>query len=224
MASDVLPVLSRDLAQLKGEDRFRVDLALADQHRRLGDVPQALAAYDAALAYQGDQPEALWGRAATLALASRWDEAFAQYGAVLRLRTGLVPLRRDYALDLLRAGRVDAAREQIQAALLLDPRDPATLALQAWAALAGGDVAAARRGAEEALALGSWCDLAVIVKAGALRAQGQGDAARAALAPLRERLAAGAPPGYVFRPDQSTWQSVHELPAVEQRVMAQLVP
>ncbi|MFG6489727.1 tetratricopeptide repeat protein [Roseateles sp. BYS78W] len=223
LAGEVLPELTRGLDQLQGEDRFRVDLALADHYRRLGDVPAALKAYDAVLAYQGDQPEALWGRAATLALDGQWDAAFTQYDAVLRLRTGLVPLRRDYALDLLRAGRLEPAREQIKAALLLDPRDPGTLALQAWAALAAGDAAAAQRGAADALALGPWCDLAVIVQAGALQARGQGDAAQAALAPIRQRLAAATPPGFVYRPDKSTWQSVHELPAAERRVMEALV-
>ncbi|MGE1177832.1 tetratricopeptide repeat protein, partial [Pseudomonas bananamidigenes] len=62
LAAEIVPGLARDAHALKGEDRFRVDLALADHHRRLGDVPRALAAYDAVLAYQGDQPEALWGR------------------------------------------------------------------------------------------------------------------------------------------------------------------
>jgi len=223
LAGEVLPVLTRGIEALKGEDRFRVDLALADHHRRQGDVPRALAAYAAVLAYQGDQPEALWGRAAALALDGRWDAAFAQYDAVLRLRTGLVPLRRDYALDLLRAGRLEPAREQVKAALLLDPRDPGVLALQAWLVLADGDAAAAQRGAADALALGPWCDLAAIVQAGALQAQGQGDAAQAALAPLHQRIAAGTPPSYVYRADKSTWQSVHELPAVERRVMEQLV-
>ncbi|MCE4554136.1 tetratricopeptide repeat protein [Roseateles cellulosilyticus] len=220
----VLPLLLRDADRLQGEDRFRVDLALADHHRRLGDVPRALAGYQAVLAYQADQPEALWGRAATLALAGRWDEAFAQYDAVLRLRTGLVPLRRDYALDLLRAGRTDAARAQVREALLLDPRDPDTLALQAWLALADGDAAAAERGAAAALALGPWSDLAAIVRAAALKAQGQGDAADTQLAPLRQRLATAAPPQYVYRPDKSGWFSVHELPASERRVLAQLLP
>ncbi|MEO6280473.1 tetratricopeptide repeat protein [Roseateles sp.] len=226
LATEVLPGLSRGIAQLKGEDRFRVDLALADHHRRLGDVPRALASYDAVLAYQGDQPDALWGRAATLALDGRWDEAFTQYEAVLRLRTGLLALRRDYALDLLRAGRREPARAQIKAALLLDPRDPDTLALQAWLGLADGDAAAAQRAATEALALGPWSDLALIVQAGALRAQGQGDsaqAAQAALAPLRQRIAAGTPPGYVYRADKSEWLSVHELPAVQRRVMEMLL-
>lgn len=223
LAAEVLPGLSRGLDQFKGEDRFRVDLALADHHRRLGNLTQALAAYDAVLAYQGDQPEALWGRAATLALDSQWDAAFTQYEAVIRLRTGLLALRRDYALDLLRAGRREPARAQIQAALLLDPRDPDTLALQAWTALAEGNAAAAQRVATEALALGPWSDLAVIVQAGALQAQGQADAAQAALAPLRQRIASATPPSYVYRPEKSEWLSVHELPAAVRRVMELLV-
>jgi tetratricopeptide (TPR) repeat protein len=224
LATEVLPGLARGAELLKGEDRFRVDLALADHYRRLGDVPRALAAYDAVLAYQGDQPEALWGRAATLALDGRWEEAFTQYDAVIRLRTGLLALRRDYALDLLRAGRREPARVQIKAALLLDPRDPDTLALQAWAALAEGDAAAAERGATQALVLGPWSDLALIVQAGALQAQAKGDAAQAVLAPLRQRLAAGTPPSYVYRPEKSEWLSAHELPAAVRRVMAVLVP
>ena len=223
LATEVVPGLARGAGTLKGEDRFRVDLALADHYRRLGDVPQALSAYQAVLAYQSDQPEALWGRAATLALGGQWDGAFKQYDAVLRLRTGLVPLRRDYALDLLRAGRVEPARAQVKEALILDPRDPDTLALKGWLALVDGDAAAAQRAADEALALGSWSDLAVIVRAAALQKLGQGDAATAALAPLKQRIAAGTPPQYVYRPEKSGWFSVHELPANERRVMEQLV-
>ena len=224
LASEVLPALARARAGLQGEDRFRVDLALADHHRRLGDTAAALASYDAVLAYQGDQPEALWGRAATLALDGRWDEAFARYEAVLRLRTGLLALRRDYALDLLRAGRTEPARAQVREALLLDPHDPDTLALKAWLALVDGDAPVAQRTADEALALGPWSDLAVILRAAALRAQGQAEAAMAVLAPLRERIARDAPPQYVYRPEKSGWFSVHELPASERRVLALLFP
>lgn len=224
VTTEVLPALTQGLDQLRGEDRFRVDLALADHHRRLGDVPQALAAYDAVLAYQADQPEALWGRAATLALANRWDEAFAQYEAVLRLRTGLVPLRRDYAIDLLRAGRVEAARAQVKEALLLDPIDADLLALKAWLALAGGDAASARHDSAEAMRRGSWSDLAVIVNAAALRALGQSEAAQAVLAPLQDRITRATPPRYVYRPEKSGWFSVHGLPANERRVMALLLP
>ncbi|NCT83028.1 MAG: tetratricopeptide repeat protein [Comamonadaceae bacterium] len=223
LATEVLPGLARDLQALTGEDAFRVQLALADHHRRLGDTDAALAAYQAVLAYQGDQPEALWGRAATLALAGRWDEAFTQYEAVLRLRTGLVPLRRSYALDLLLAGRVEPARAQVREALLLDPADPDTLALKAWLALQGGDAAGARREAEQALALGPWSDLAAMLRAAALQSLGQPEAAQAAIAPLRQRIASGAPPQYVYRPEKSAWFSVHELPASERRVLELLV-
>jgi len=223
LATEVLPGLARDLQALAGEDAFRVNLALADHHRRLGDTAAALAAYQAVLAYQGDQPEALWGRAATLALAGRWDEAFAQYEAVLRLRTGLLPLRRDYALDLLRAGRTEPARAQVKAALLLDPADPDTRALKGWLALVDGDAEAARREAGQALALGPWSDLAAIVQAAALQSLGRPEAAQAAIEPLRQRIASGAPPQYVYRPEKSGWFSVHELPASERHVMEQLV-
>ncbi|MBV8037054.1 tetratricopeptide repeat protein [Roseateles sp.] len=223
LATEVLPGLARDVQALSGEDAFRVQLALADHHRRLGDTAAALAAYQAVLAYQGDQPEALWGRAAALALDGRWDDAFAQYQAALRLRTGLVPLRRDYALDLLRAGRTEAARAQVKEALILDPADPDTLALKGWLALSGGDAAAARRDASEALALGPWSDLAVIVQAAALQSLGQAEAAQTAIAPLRQRIASGASPQYVYRPEKSGWFSVHELPAGERRVMELLV-
>ncbi len=223
LAGDVVPGLARELDTLKGEDRFRADLALADHYRRLGDVPRALAAYEAVIAYQSDQPEALWGRAATLALAGRWDEAFAQYEAVLRLRTGLVPLRRDYALDLLRAGRTDAARAQVKEALILDPADPDTLALKGWLALVDGDAAAARRDAGEALTLGPWSDLAAIVQTAALQRLGQAEAAQAVIAPVKRRIAAATPPQYVYRPEKSGWFSVHELPASERKVMELLV-
>ena len=102
-------------------------------------------------------------------------------------------------------------------ALLLDPGDPDTLALQAWLALAEGDAPAAQRGATAALALGPWSDLAVIVQAAALQAHGQGESARAALAPVQQRVAAGTPPQYIYRREKSAWFSVLHLPAGERR-------
>lgn len=219
---EVVAWLMKDLDKFQGEDRFRVHLALGDHFRRLGRVDDAMVAYDAVLAYQRDQPEALWGRAAALALTSKWKASIAEYEAVLRLRTGLVPLRRDYALDLLRARRYEAARTQVKEALLLDPTDPDTRALQAWLTLADGDAAAALRGAEEALRLGPWSDLAVIIKSAALKAQGQAEAATAALAPLKQRIANQTPPKYLYRPEKSAWVSVHELPAVEVYTMEYL--
>ena len=204
---------------LTGEDRFLVDLALADLLRNRGQAARAQALYEAALKYQSDSPEALWGRAASLALAKHWGAAMAQYEQALRLRTGLVALRaerlRDTLRDTSRADRLDAARIQLKEALLLDPLDPQLLALGAWIALADHDATDALSQADAALAHGPWCDLAVIVKGAALQKLGRQADAQAALAPLRQRVSAGAGPQYIYRSEQSAWVSVHELPAVE---------
>ncbi|MBV8469725.1 MAG: hypothetical protein JOY60_07700 [Burkholderiaceae bacterium] len=217
--SDVLPLLEARRDVLTGDDRYQVDLALADAQRKLGHVDAALAAYDAVLASQADSPEGLWGKAATLALAQRWDQAFAVYDQVVRLRTGMVPIRADLIRDLLRAGRKDQARAQLAEAQLLDPVDPTLLALDAWLALVDQHSDLALEKSDKALAQGPWCDLAVVVRSAAFKALGQPDQARAASAELRQRIASMQAPGYVFRPDQSIWVSTHELPAVERQLL-----
>jgi tetratricopeptide (TPR) repeat protein len=213
--AEVIAGLSQRRDELKGEDQFRVDLALADYQRKQGDVDAALASYARVLAYQADSPEGLWGRAATLALAERWDEAFAQYEKVLRLRTGLVPLRADYVRDLLRAGRAEAATAQLKEALLLDATDPNLRALDAWLSLQAKDAAGALRKTQAALDAFPWCDLALIVKARAQEALGRHDEAKTTLATLAQHQG----PAYLFRADKSEWVSVHELPAVERMML-----
>lgn len=220
---EAVAVLANGRDQLSGDDRFQVDLALANYQLKLGRTSAALASYDAVLAHQADSPEGLWGKAATLALAERWDEAFTLYGQVLRLRTGLVALRADFIRDLLRAGRLEPARAQLKDALLLDANDPSLLALQAWLSLlTEPDASTALRQAVAAHELGPWCDLALIVKAAALRASGREAESTEALAPLRLRIAEGSAPDYVYLSQQSSWVSVHELPAVERGLLERL--
>lgn len=222
---DLLPRLTALRQTLPaGDDRFGLDLALAGYQRHLGHVDAALSAYDAVLAHQADSPEGLWGKAATLALAERWDEAFVLYEKALRLRTGLVTLRADFIADLLRAGRVDAARAQLKEALLLDAADPDLLALDAWLALLDGQSTAALSKATQATEKGPWSDLALIIRAAALRASGQAAESTALAAPLRQRLREAATPRYVYRADQSAWASVHRLPALERDLLARLLP
>lgn len=220
---DVVKWLVAEVDKVQGEDRARVQLALGDHLRRLARIDDAIAAYDAVLAYQRDMPEALWGRAATLALTSKWKVAIADYEAALRLRTGLVPLRRDYALDLLRSRRNEAARAQIKEILLLDPTDPETLALKGWLAMVDGDDEAALRDTQEALRLGPWSDIARIVQAAVLRKLGRSEEAAALVAPVKERIAKMTPPQYIYRPEKSGWFSVHQVPAVERFVMDYLL-
>jgi tetratricopeptide (TPR) repeat protein len=201
------------------EERWRVDLESSLLAWTKGDAPAALVAADSVLAGQADSPDGLHARAAALALAGRWDEAFAAYEQAVRQRTGIAGLRCDYARDLLRAGRPEPARRQLDEAGLLDPENPAAEALRGWLSLATGDAAGARRHAEQALAWGPWCDLARIVLGLAESRAGDGAAAEAAWAPVRERLARQEPPAYVYRAKLAAWESTHELPAVERELM-----
>lgn len=214
-----LSLLEKSRTAVRAEDRYRVDSAIGQECWVRGDGARSLAAFDSVLAYQSDRPEGLWGRAAALALAKRWDAAFAAYDQAVRLRTGVTELRCDYARDLLRAGRLDSARTQLGEAKLLDPESPTAEALRGWTELEAGNLEAARAHCTQALAWGPWCDLARIVLGAAEQTAGNAVAARAAWNPVEERLARGDPPGYVYRPKLAVWESIHELPAVERELL-----
>ncbi len=207
---------------VRAEDRYQLDVAIGQAAWRAGDAARSLAAFDSVLAYQSDNPEGLQGRAAALALAGRTEEAFRQFEAAVRMRTGIADLRCDAARELLRAGRVAEARAQLDAARLLDEEHPTAEALRAWVELAEGRPREARARARQALAWGPWSDLAAIVLGAAERRAGDAAAARAAWAPVEARLAAGAPPGFVFRPKLAVWERVHALPAVERLIFESL--
>ena len=207
---------------VRSEDRPLVDLEIARLAWMRGDAAAALTAADSVLARQSDSPDGRRARASSLALAGRWDDAFAEYDQAVRLRTGVVDLRCDYAFDLLRAGRPEAARAQLDEAKLLDERDPTVEALRGLLALRTGDAMAARSHAQQALDWGSWSDLARIVLGAAEQRAGNAAAAAAAWAPVRERIANGAPPEWTFRADLATWQPAHELPAIERELLKQV--
>jgi tetratricopeptide (TPR) repeat protein len=205
---------------VRSEDRYQIDQALGSYAWTAGDAAASLAAYDSVLAYQSDSPGGLYGRASALALAGRFDEAFPIYDQAVRVRTGNVELRCDLARDLLFAKRTADAKRQLDEVSLLDVESPTAEALRAWAALAEGDTAAARRHVRQALKWGPWCDLARIVEGGVALKAGQRAAATKAWAPVRDRIAKGTPPSFVFRPKLSTWERVHALPEVERRLLA----
>ncbi len=209
-------------AQVRTEDRYLADLAIGRLAWTAGDAPRALAAFDSVLAYQSDSPEGMRGRAAALALAGRDDEAVAAYEQAVRVRTGVVDLRCEFARDLLRAGRVDAARAQLDAALLLDEENPAAEALRGWCDLLAGDLEAARAHAKRALAWGPQCDLAALVAGAVELHAGNEAAAKAAWAPIERRIAANAPPEWTYRPKLASWEQVHALPEVERALLRRL--
>jgi tetratricopeptide (TPR) repeat protein len=207
-------------AQVRAEDRYQVDEEIGRMAWVEGDGAASLAAFDSVLAYQSDNPEGQQGRAAALALAGRTDDAIAQYEQAVRMRTGIADLRCAYARDLLRIGRTAEARAQLDAARLLDEKNPTAEALRGWADLADGRLDAARAHAKQALAWGPWCDLAAIVIGGIEHRAGHAAAATAAWAPVDARIAHGTPPAYTYRPGLAVWEEIHVLPAAERAILA----
>ncbi|MEO5987861.1 MAG: hypothetical protein ABIU54_07750 [Candidatus Eisenbacteria bacterium] len=206
---------------VRAEDRYQVDLSLGRLAWIAGDATAAIAAFDSVLAYQSDNPEGRHGRAAALALASRFEESFALYEKVVRERTGVVELRCDFARDLLRAGRVDAARAQLAEAKLLDEENPTAEALRAWADLSAGAIEPARAHARQAMVWGPWGDLAQAVSGAIERRAGRPDSAKAAWKGLEGRITANAPPAYVYRSRLAVWEEIHLMPAVERAMLRQ---
>ncbi len=206
-------------ATVRAEDRYLVDQDRGRLRLVRGDAGGALAAYDSVLAYQSDHPQGLWGRAAALAEARQWDEAFPAYDKAVRMRTGIAALRCDYARDLIRAGRLDSAKVQLDEAGLLDVENPTAEALRGWLALERGQADSAKAHAEKAIEWGEWSDLAHIVLSRAHTALGNSTAASAALDPVRQRIESGMPPQYVYRAKLSSWESVHELPEWERAMV-----
>ena len=212
-------MLTQGRSTVRPEDRYLVDLEIGRLAWVDGDAGPSLAAFDSVLAYQSDNPEGQQGRAAALALSGRAADAFRQYEDAVRMRTGVADLRCAYARDLLHEGRAAEARAQLDAARLLDERNPNAEALRAWADLVKGRLASARLHARQAIAWGSWCDLARIVQGGIEQRAGNTAAAKAAWAPVEQRLARKGPPQWVYRATLATWEQVHVLPATERHLL-----
>ncbi|MCA9729583.1 MAG: tetratricopeptide repeat protein, partial [Candidatus Eisenbacteria bacterium] len=109
--ADVLARLEAGRPKIREADLPMVDLEIGRLRWVLGDGAGSLDAYRRALAVQSDMPEAIWGAAMAQALAGEWNGAWADYDRAVRSRTGLVELRCDFALDLLRAGEMERAAE-----------------------------------------------------------------------------------------------------------------
>ncbi|MDM4766639.1 tetratricopeptide repeat protein [Pelomonas sp. SE-A7] len=212
-------------ARLDAADRFDLDNELGRYALHLGRAPRALAAFDAALAYQAGSPEALWGRASALALERRWDEAVETYEKAIKIRTGTLALRLDFVRDLLIAGRTERARRELEEAATLGPADAQLLALRGWLALLDQQPDRALELTATALEKAPWCDTAVLVKATALRLKASRDEARESvqlMAALNKRLVPGASPRHVYRADSSSWTSVNLASETWRRSLASL--
>jgi tetratricopeptide (TPR) repeat protein len=218
LAGEGLPAAIRTLEEARPRVResevYLIDGELGALHWIAGDAEASLQAYRSVLEYQADSPTGLWGAAGAEALAGRWEQAWDLYQSAVRLRTGVVELRTAYARDLMGAGELERAAEQLDAALLLDPNDPEAVACNALRHLENGDLDEARRQARRARSLGPWCDLAVVVEAAAERSAGNASFAENILKPLRDRIRRGDPPEYVYRKKWGRYDRVHTLPFV----------
>ena len=137
----------------------------------------------------------------------------------MRLRTGVVELRTDFALDLLRANLLTRARAQVEAALLLDPDDATALALEGWVLLGEQRPADAMASLSRAREEAPWSDLVLIIEARACQAMGDAEAAGSAIGPVQERIKKKAPPEFVYREKWGRYDEVHTLPAVERALI-----
>jgi tetratricopeptide (TPR) repeat protein len=207
---------------VREDERHQIDKELGRLYWVAGKPQESLKAYAAVLEYQADDPDGLWGTALAHALAGDWDAAWSVYDQAVRLRTGVVDLRADYARDLLRAGETERARDQVEEGLLLDPDDPNLLAMKAWCLVAEGDAAGGAAVADSALSANPWCDAARIVLAMARARAGTPADAESVLAPILDRLDRGAPPQYVYRPKWARYDQVATLPHVERELISVL--
>lgn len=206
--------------RVRGVEQYRIDQELGRLYWVAGRAETSRAAYARVLEYQSDDPQGVWGMASAHALAGEWSEAWARYDEAVRLRTGVVELRADYARDLLRAGERDRARGQIEEGLLLDPDDPNLLAMKAWSLVEDGDLDGAEAAAGPALAASPWCDAARIALAMAKVRRGERALAETVLLPILERMEAGAAPEYVYRSKWGRYDQVRTHPAVERALVA----
>ncbi len=186
-------------ASVRSSEQYLVDLRIGELADYIGAFTSARQAYARVLAYQPDNPEALTGMGETAFADGKRNEAWKYYDEAARVRSGEVAVHISYAQDLLRAGELARAKEQIQAALLIDPDDPDAIAAHAWALMDEGDISGSLQAALEAHRLGPWSTLATILAAAAQSRAGHPAAAAAILQPLELRARGHVPPRYVYR-------------------------
>jgi len=154
---------------------------------RLGEVNEAIAEEDAALALDANDAEAHELRGGLLASRGRIEPALLDLRAAVTIAPDNAAFRVGLGRVLVEARQLEAAGEEIRRALELQPRSPDAHAAAAALAMAHGQLDAARIAFERALALSADADDVRLDYAQVLEKLGQRDAARAEY----ERLAGG---------------------------------
>jgi prolyl oligopeptidase len=221
-AAAVTQWLQTDRSRVTKDEQYLIDLRIGALSYDIGDYAGAQRAFTRVLAYQPDNPGALTGMAAAEFASGRSEQAWKYYDAAVQVRSGDIDVRVSYARDLLLAGDLTRATQQIETALVLDPDDPDALAVHAWALLETGQTADAERTALRAHRLGPWSTLATIVAAAAQRRANHAVEATALLQPLEIRVRDRSPPRYIYRSKSGRYILGYTLPAVDLGLMKTL--
>ena len=171
------------------QERWNAELALADLYLARGDRDRAGALYRRVLEGRPQQPEALWGRTATLVQLGRFEEAILSNEALLKaapdkaFRSAWLraEARRSRAAHSRAAHDLGSARADLEAARREDPTDSWVLHDLADLLLERGDTAAARPVVVALLQAAPQMPEARIVEARLLAAQGENARALEAL-------------------------------------------
>lgn len=219
--SEEIAVLLRAREEVNRAERYRIELALGGAYVGRGDLRKAKDAYQWVLEYQTDNPDALWGLGHAHGLAGDKEEADRYFEQALRRRSGIVELRADYSRCLARQERFDEAAAQIEEARLLDPTNTDAEASAGLLAIFRGDWTEAKRTLEDAIAFGSYNDMAAILLAHTWVAEGEVEKADSILTPLLLDVERSVPPCYIYLENRGSYRSVHEYPAEERWLLYQ---
>jgi tetratricopeptide (TPR) repeat protein len=130
----------------------RTHFYAAEAYRHTGNLPEALAAYNAALDLDANFAPALWGRGLAQWTLARGDQASADFGRAVTADPRFLPAYLDRANFSLLAGQPAAALADLEQALLVAPGNSLVLASLALAQVDVGQAETALDTAGEALA------------------------------------------------------------------------
>jgi len=215
----VIDFLKQARTDVRSDEQYLVDLRIGELSSSVGDMAQAEASFNRVLAYQPDNPEALAGLGEAEASSGHWDEAWKEYDKALRVRSGAVRFHVMYARDLIRAGDLSRAQQEVDRGLLLDPEDADVLAIQAWQLLSMGKSADGLQIASKARDLDPWNPVADIVAAAAERRAGNPETAEKIMKPVDERLRGHIRPRYIYRRKQAGYELIYTLSADDRKLI-----
>lgn len=194
-------ILREASAVVDESEHWELNKALGKSLWYTGEYEDAADFYRQALDVKRDDSEALWGLAMVYGDMGSYAESDSLFTAAVQVRSGVLPLRLDYARMLIAAGRLHDAEHQIQEARLLAPDDPRVDMMEGWLKLQSGDPTQALELMKKALAVNPDDRLAGILTAEALFDSGQKDEARAEIARLESAAATDEPVWHFFTAD-----------------------